>query len=137
MTVIRVAEIDEWEFIKTQADQIYFQNEKEFWKKEYYRISKDDCINLIKKKELFVLANQNEILGFMKKMNEEMRSRGMVFKAKDIDGGGNIAWAQWVAKTPSGDIEGCGLYRVENGMMTYYKDYMNSVSYTHLRAHET
>ena len=69
---------------------------------------------------------KNEILGFMKKMNEEMRSRGMVFTARDIDGGGNIAWAQWVAKTPSGDIEGCGLYRVENGMMTYYKDYMNS-----------
>lgn len=69
---------------------------------------------------------KNEILGFMKKMNKEMRSRGMVFKARDIDGGGNIAWAQWVANTPSGDIEGCGLYRVENGMMTYYKDYMNS-----------
>ena len=67
-----------------------------------------------------------EILEFMKKMNEEMRSRGMTFIARDIDGGGNVAWAQWVAKTPSGDIEGCGLYRVKDGMMTYYRDYMNS-----------
>ena len=67
-----------------------------------------------------------EILEFMKKMNKEMRSRDMVFFARDIAGGGNVAWAQWVAKTPDGDIEGCGLYRVKNGMMTYYKDYMSS-----------
>ena len=67
-----------------------------------------------------------EILEFKQKMNKEMRSRDMVFFALDIDGGGNVAWAQWVAKTPDGDIEGCGLYRVKNGMMTYYKDYMSS-----------
>ena len=67
-----------------------------------------------------------EILEFMKKMNEEMRSRGMTFIARDIDGGGNVAWAQWVANSPSGAIEGCGLYRVKNGLMTYYRDYMNN-----------
>ena len=42
----------------------------------------------------------------MKKMNKEMRSRDMTFIARDIDGGGNVAWAQWLAKTPIGDIEG-------------------------------
>ena len=63
---------------------------------------------------------------FMKKMNKEMTSRETSFIAKEIDGGGEVAWAQWTAKTPNGDVEGCGLYRVKNGMMTYYKDYMNA-----------
>jgi limonene-1,2-epoxide hydrolase len=31
-----------------------------------------------------------------------------------------------VAVTPNGRIEGCGLYRVRDGLMTYYKDYMNA-----------
>tara|TARA_B100000678_G_C18026075_1_gene428667 strand:+ start:118 stop:477 length:360 start_codon:yes stop_codon:yes gene_type:complete len=69
-----------------------------------------------------------EILEFMKKMNKEMRSRGMVFRAIKIDGGGEVAWAQWIADSPEGEIEGCGLYRVENELMTYYKDYMNAPS---------
>jgi len=63
---------------------------------------------------------------FMNKMNKEMTSRETSFIAKEIDGGGEVAWAQWTAKTPNGDVEGCGLYRVKNGMMTYYKDYMNA-----------
>ena len=67
-----------------------------------------------------------EIAGFMKKMNEEMASRETSFVVREIDGGGDVAWAQWTAKTPNGDIEGCGLYRVKNGMLTYYKDYMNA-----------
>ena len=71
---------------------------------------------------------KSEILGFMKKMNEEMRSREMTFRAVKIDGGGEVAWTQWIAKSPDGEIEGCGLYKVENGLMTYYRDYMNAPS---------
>ena len=63
---------------------------------------------------------------FMKKMNEEMGSRETSFVVREIAGDGEVAWAQWTAKTPAGDIEGCGLYRVRDGMMTYYKDYMNA-----------
>ena len=66
------------------------------------------------------------IAGFMAKMNDEMRARNMHFVVREIDGSGEVAWAQWIAKTPDGDVEGCGLYRVRNGMMTYYKDYMNA-----------
>ena len=71
---------------------------------------------------------KSEILEFMKKMNEEMRSREITFRAVKIDGGGEVAWTQWIAKSPDGEIEGCGLYRVENGLMTYYRDYMNAPS---------
>jgi len=30
-----------------------------------------------------------------------------------------------VAVTPRGEIEGCGLYKVRDGKLTYYRDYMN------------
>ena len=67
---------------------------------------------------------RDAIAGFMAKMNEEMGEREIDFVAKEIDGGGEVAWAQWTARTPAGDIEGCGLYRVRDGLLTYYKDYM-------------
>ena len=67
-----------------------------------------------------------EIGRFMEKMNQEMTSRETSFVVREIDGGGDVAWAQWTAKAPNGDIEGCGLYRVKDGMLTYYKDYMNA-----------
>ncbi|MBT4160205.1 MAG: nuclear transport factor 2 family protein [Gammaproteobacteria bacterium] len=66
------------------------------------------------------------IAGFMAKMNDEMKAREMHFVVREIDGAGEVAWAQWIAKTPEGDVEGCGLYRVRDGKMTYYKDYMNA-----------
>lgn len=66
------------------------------------------------------------IAGFMAKMNEEMKTRDTAFLVREIDGGAEVAWAQWTAKTPAGDIEGCGLYKVRDGLMTYYKDYMNA-----------
>ena len=65
------------------------------------------------------------IAGFMAKMNEEMKNRETDFVVREIAGAGETAWAQWVAKTPAGDTEGCGLYKVRDGLMTYYKDYMN------------
>ena len=63
---------------------------------------------------------------FMKKMNAEMGARQTSFVVREIDGGGDVAWPQWTAKTPAGEIDGCGLYRVRDGLMTYYKDYMNA-----------
>jgi len=63
---------------------------------------------------------------FMKKMNAEMGARQTSVVVREIDGGGDVAWAQWTAKTPAGEIDGCGLYRVRDGLMTYYKDYMNA-----------
>ena len=63
---------------------------------------------------------------FMKKMNAEMGARQTSFVVREIDGGGDVAWAQWTAKTQAGEIDGCGMYRVRDGLMTYYKDYMNA-----------
>ncbi len=66
------------------------------------------------------------IAGFMAKMVEVMGERQTRFTVKEIAGGGEVAWARWVAHTPDGDVEGCGLYRVVDGEMTFYCDYMNA-----------
>ena len=63
---------------------------------------------------------------FMAKMNKEMSARDTHFTVKEIAASGEVAWARWVAHTPRGEIEGCGLYRVVNGEMTFYCDYMNA-----------
>lgn len=108
MTIIREAEIEEWEFIKTQADQIYFQNEKEFWEKEYYRISKDDCITLIKKKELFVLANQKEILGFVcikNSLDDLSFSMLTVIEKYQKNGLGNLILKHIIEKAEADDFK--------------------------------
>ena len=59
------------------------------------------------------------------RMVEEMGARETHFTVKEIAGGGDAAWARWVAHTPRGEVEGCGLYRVRDGLLTYYCDYMN------------
>lgn len=69
---------------------------------------------------------KSAIAGFMAKMVTVMAERKTRFTVKEIAGGGEVAWARWIAHTPDGDVEGCGLYRVVDGMMTYYCDYMNA-----------
>jgi steroid delta-isomerase len=71
-------------------------------------------------------SGREAIRGFMEKMNVEMKGRNIDFVANQIAGDGTIAWCQWTARTPAGDIEGCGLYRVRDGALVYYKDYMNA-----------
>ena len=80
MIKIRLAKTDEWVFIKKNADEIYFKNEKEFWKSNYFRISKEDCISAINNRELFVLSNGSEIFGFViiKKLNAESLTFSML-----------------------------------------------------------
>ena len=64
--------------------------------------------------------------GFMAKMVGEMTSRKTRFRALEIAGAGDVAWAQWVAETPAGEIHGVGIYRARHGELTYYRDYMNA-----------
>ena len=65
------------------------------------------------------------IAGFMSKMNQEMGGRGIHFTLVELAGDDHTAWAQWVAHTPEGEREGVGIYRVREGKMTYYWDYMH------------
>ena len=65
MTIIRLAKIEECTFIKEHADKVYYKNEIDFWEKDYFRISKEECLTFIKNNELFVLDDDFEILGFV------------------------------------------------------------------------
>ena len=68
---------------------------------------------------------RDAIAGFMAKMVEVMAEQQTHFRLEAIAAGGDVAWAQWVAVTPRGERAGCGLYRVKDGLLTYYRDYMN------------
>ena len=59
-----------------------------------------------------IFEGKTAIGEFMKKMNKEMASRETSFIAREIDGGGEVAWAQWIAKTPNGDVEGLSLIHI-------------------------
>lgn len=65
------------------------------------------------------------IAAFMEKMNVEMRKRGASFRLVELAGDDETAWAQWEAVTNAGNRTGVGVYRVRDGRITYYRDYMN------------
>lgn len=65
------------------------------------------------------------ITGFMERMNTDMAKAGASFRLVELSGGGETAWAQWEATTSRGARSGVGVYRVADGRLTYYRDYMN------------
>ena len=67
------------------------------------------------------------IATFMTKMNTEMAKLGASFELVELAGGGDVAWAQWSATTSKGDRSGVGVYKVRDGKITYYRDYMNEL----------
>ena len=65
------------------------------------------------------------IAGFMERMNHEMRARGASFRLLELAGDGGTAWARWEATTGAGPRTGVGVYRVRDGRLTYYRDFMD------------
>jgi len=68
------------------------------------------------------------IAGFFEKMNTEMKKAGASFRLVDMAGDDETAWARWAATTNRGEREGVGVYRVSDGKLTYYQDYMNEMA---------
>lgn len=66
------------------------------------------------------------IAAFMAKMNVEMAAVGASFRLVELAGDDETAWAQWEAATNTGRRDGVGVYRVRDGLITYYRDYMNA-----------
>ena len=83
------------------------------------------------------MRGREAIAAFMQKMNEVMRERQITFELLELAGDDETAWARWVAHTQTGDTHGCGLYRVRNGKLTYYRDYMNAAENTNGEAPPT
>ena len=77
---------------------------------------------------IFGTFEGREAIGaFMAKMNVEMGKLDAAFDLVELSGGGDTAWAQWrVTTNDKPPREGVGVYRVRNGQITYYRDYMNA-----------
>ena len=79
------------------------------------------------------MQGKEAIGAFMAKMNEIMHANNITFDLLELEGEDESAWARWVAHTPAGDKHGCGLYKVANGKLTYYRDYMNGAESSTLK----
>ncbi|MGB3734316.1 MAG: nuclear transport factor 2 family protein [Ilumatobacter sp.] len=68
------------------------------------------------------------IAGFFTMMNTEMAKAGATFRLVEMSGDDETAWAQWEVTTTDGrpPRQGVGVYRVTDGKLSYYKDYINA-----------
>jgi len=67
------------------------------------------------------------ITEFMTKMVDEMGKAGVHFVADEIAGDNETAWCQWTAVYSTGKRRaGVGIYKVRDGKLSYYRDYMNA-----------
>lgn len=70
-----------------------------------------------------------KILEFMTMMVREMGERKISFSLDEVCGDDHAAWARWTMHTGAGQSRGSrggvGIYKVENGLMTYYRDYVD------------
>lgn len=65
------------------------------------------------------------ILDFMTTMVTEMRERKIHFTVDEICGDDSAVWARWTMHSPEGSRGGVGIYKVTNGELSYYRDYMD------------
>ena len=63
------------------------------------------------------------IARFMSTMVKEMGARKIHFTVDEICGDDHIAWSRWTMHSPDGSRGGCGIYKIANGKLTYYRDY--------------
>lgn len=66
---------------------------------------------------------RGEIMAFMTTMVEVMGQRKIHFTVDEICGDDHVAWSRWTMHSPEGTRGGCGIYKVANGKLTYYRDY--------------
>ena len=101
-----------------------------FWKtqddRDYSRLSELFADDAVLVDPIYgTYEGREAIAAFMEKMNAEMGGQQIEFDLVEAAGDGEVAWAQWQARTPAGVRQGVGIYRVRDGLLTYYKDYMN------------
>ncbi len=72
-----------------------------------------------------VFEGREAIAAFMARMNAAVGAIDGVFTLEDLAGGPDSAWARWRFSSARGEREGVGIYRVRDGRITYYRDYMD------------
>lgn len=68
---------------------------------------------------------RSAIGAFMAEMNDAVGAINGVFELEELAGDDTTAWAQWRFVSDRGERFGVGVYRVRDGLITYYRDYMN------------
>lgn len=68
-------------------------------------------------------VGKEAIVAFLAKATHEMAALNMTFRLVELQGEDNVAWGRWEAVTPAKITEGVGVYRVERGVIRYYRDY--------------
>lgn len=71
-------------------------------------------------------TGRSAIAEFMAKMNAVVGAQGGAFRATRIEGDDATAWAQWEYTSPDRTMSGVGIYRVADGHITYYRDYVDA-----------
>ena len=63
--------------------------------------------------------------GFFERIGVEVAESGTTFRLDELGADGEVAWAEWTATSPKGEMTGCGLYRTGGGRITYYRDHID------------
>ena len=71
------------------------------------------------------IEGRDAISDYIDKVRIELDRIEAVFCLSEVAGSGDVAWAQWTVTTSRGERKGCGIYRVHNGEITYYRDYLD------------
>lgn len=69
------------------------------------------------------IEGKENIATLFARLTQELADKKMHFEVLEIAGGETIAWARWLWKRPDGDLAGVGLYKVQNGKLTSYRDF--------------
>ncbi|MCX2982010.1 nuclear transport factor 2 family protein [Halieaceae bacterium IMCC14734] len=75
------------------------------------------------------VVGKKNIAVFMQTMNEATAEQQVHFEAREICGGTDAAWCKWEAMMPDRSVEGCGIYKVADGKLTYYRDYYDTSAF--------
>ena len=68
---------------------------------------------------------RDAIMKFMTTMVKEMSERKIHFTIDEICGDDHAVWSRWTLHSPAGSRGGCGIYKVIDGKLSYYRDYMD------------
>ena len=66
------------------------------------------------------------IADYMQTMNEQVGASEGRFERVDLCAGGEAAWTSWNWITKDGTANGVTTYRVRDGKIVFYRDYMGS-----------
>ena len=75
------------------------------------------------------ITGKKNIAEFMQTMYEATAELQVHFEAREICADNSAAWCKWEAVMPGQTIEGCGIYRVLDGKLAYYRDYYDASAF--------